>query len=198
MGIEFTYPAGSTPIDADEAQALIPSLSTQAELNQFEALNIVEGVIWAERSRKIKHALLEQETLKLLHRQMFGKTWKWAGSFRLTQKNIGCESWRIPTELQILTEDVRCWIEFSTYPPDEILGRFHHRLVSIHAFPNGNGRHARLATDILCSQMGVPALTWGSAEAPQNRQAYLGALRAADEHDYASLIQFLRGTAFGS
>jgi len=192
--MNFHIPAGSTPLDPNEAEGLIPDLTTQAELNELEQINIDEAWIWAQRSRKVRRSLLELDTLTLLHLQMFGKTWRWAGKYRTTQKNIGCESWKIQTSLYELLQDVNVWIKFSSYPPDEIIGRFHHRLVSIHAFSNGNGRHGRIAADLLSLNLGTPRPTWGMLSLPtiQSREAYIKALRAADANDLAALIRFLR------
>ncbi|AIE85940.1 mobile mystery protein B [Fimbriimonas ginsengisoli] len=190
----FENPDGATPLDLDEAGALIPSLSTQAELNEFEFLNIAEAIDWAERSRKIKADLLRPDTLRLLHKRMFGRTWRWAGQYRTTQKSIGVEAFRISTELLNLTEDVKCWLEFGSYPRGEIAARFHHRLVVIHPFPNGNGRHARLATDLLCERERWPRSLWGAAEGVEPgevRSRYLDSLRQADRHDLSALISFM-------
>lgn len=194
MGIAFDYPEGATPLDPDESEGLIPALGTQSELNEFEALNIVEAVIWARRSTKVKRALLEMDTLRLLHVRMFGKTWRWAGTYRRTQKSIGCEAWRISAELKMLLDDVRVWLEFETYSREEIAARFHHRLVWVHPFPNGNGRFARLVTDLLCAQRGWPVPTWGFSNlvnVGQARSNYLEALRAADRHHFDPLIEFM-------
>ncbi len=194
MEIAFQRSEGATPIDLDEAQGLIPNLSTQVELNEFELLNIAEAVRWAAKNRQIRTELLAAETLRRLHREMFGKTWRWAGSYRLTQKTIGVEAYRISSEVKYLLDDVKYWIENSTYEPVEIAARFHHRLVLIHAFPNGNGRHARLATDLLCEQLGWPKSTWGASDLVEigpARTRYLQALRVADTHDLAPLIAFL-------
>ena len=68
-----------------------------------------------------------------------------------------------PDRTAKLCEDVAVWIESGSYPPDEIAARFHHRLVAIHLFPNGNGRHARTMTDLLLVQrLGRPRFSWGS------------------------------------
>lgn len=195
MGIAFEYPEGATPIDPEEAEGLIPSLSTQGELNEFEATNIAEATAWVERSKNIKRNLLDLEILRVLHKRMFDKTWRWAGCYRTTQKNIGCDASQISTKTMNLINDVKCWMKLQTYPPDEIAARFHHRLVSIHAFPNGNGRHARLATDLLCEMLGLKPMTWGSANLVARGNArtnYLSALRSADKHDMAPLISFMR------
>jgi Fic-DOC domain mobile mystery protein B len=194
--IKFDLPEGATVIDPNEAVGLIPALSTQAELNEFEALNIAEAMDWAERSRQIRNGLLDRETLRLLHKRMFDKTWKWAGKYRQTQKSIGVEAWRISTEIENLLNDVKCWRDYATYEPDEICVRFHHRLVSIHPFPNGNGRHARLAADLLVKTLGREPFSWGSGNLVAStdiRRQYIAALRCADQHDISPLIQFSRG-----
>lgn len=195
MGIGFEYPEGATPLDPDEAADLIPALATQAELNDFEALNIVEAIAWASRSRKLRGNILDRTSLTLLHKQMFGKTWRWAGQYRTTAKNIGVESWKIPAELENLVQDARLWVVGSAYGADELAARFHHRLVLIHAFVNGNGRHARLATDLLCIELGVEVPSWGSGDlvrASEARAAYIDALRRADKNDLGPLTRFLR------
>lgn len=130
-----------------------------------------------------------------LHKRMFKDVWTWAGQFRTTAKNIGIDAYRIPMELRQLVADVRFWVENETYDPDEIAIRFHHRLVAMHPFPNGNGRHARLAADRLARQMDRPRFTWGSAnpvEPDMMRQEYVAALREADEHNIERLLAFAR------
>lgn len=194
MGLRFDYPEGATPLDPDEAADLIPSLATQQELNDFERRNITRAISWAFSSRRVARQLLEVDSLRTLHKRMFDQTWKWAGKFRMTQKSIGVESWRIPTELQNLVEDTKIRIHASSYNPQEIAARFHHRLVSIHPFPNGNGRHARLATDLLCRAQDWPEPLWGRSgliSPEEARQNYLEALRAADSHNLAPLIAFM-------
>jgi Fic-DOC domain mobile mystery protein B len=192
--MKFHYAPGATPLDPDEAVGLIPGhITTQGELNEWEQTNIFEGMQWAARQRKGE--LLREDFLRELHRRMFGKTWKWAGNFRQSDKNIGVDWRQIPVQLRNLLEDVKVQIEFQSYSPDEIALRFHHRLVWIHLFANGNGRHARLAADLLAQKLGRPAFTWGCqslVEANNARKTYLAALRAADAHIYDDLIVFAR------
>lgn len=198
MGIDFFWPEGATPIDPNEAEGLIPTLGTQAELNEFESLNIIEGLLWARRSRRIKKDLLNPATLKLLHKKMFDKTWRWAGTYRVTQKSIGCEAWKIASELKNLTEDTKCWLKFKSYEPQEIATRFHHRLVAIHPFANGNGRFARLATDVLCEGQNWPMSDWGAGnlvEVGGARKAYIRSLQQAHAHDLGPLLNFMWPTA---
>lgn len=193
MAINLDYPTGATPLDGDELARLIPGhITTQGELNEWEQLNIVQGENWARKQRK---EILNEAFLRQLHKQMFGETWKWAGEFRKSDKNIGVDWLKIGVELKKLLDDTHFQIEHASYPPDEIAVRFHHRLVAIHPFPNGNGRHARLMADLLIERLGRPRFTWGShslVDASATRQQYIAALQAADCRDIAPLLAFAR------
>lgn len=193
--IQFHYPAGATPLTPDETEGLIPRhISRQAQLNEWEQANILHGMRWAFRQRKLE--ILSEDFLRELHRKMFGETWEWAGTFRQSDKNIGVD-WRyIPVRLRTLLDDVRTQMEFESYPANEIAVRFHHRLVQIHLFPNGNGRHARLAADFLNRKLAGSPLSWASNDltaADENRRRYIAALRAADARDYRELLEFCNG-----
>jgi Fic-DOC domain mobile mystery protein B len=195
MGVGAPIPSGATPLEPDEAQGLIPGhIRTKGELDEWEQANVLEGSTWALRARP--RDLLTERFVRELHRRMFGNTWKWAGSFRITDKNIGVDpSSQVTIKLRDLLGDARYWLANKTYPMDEIGARFHHRLVAIHPFPNGNGRHARLMTDTLLRHNGADAFTWGGANlkaAGDARDRYLAALRAADGGDYAPLLAFVR------
>lgn len=193
MTVNLDYPYGATPLDADELASLMPGhISTQGELNEWEQLNLVHGEGWARKQRR---EILSEAFVRQLHKQMFGETWKWAGEFRKSDKNIGVDWLKIGVELRKLLDDVHYQIEHASYPPDEIAARFHHRLVAIHPFPNGNGRHARLIADLLAERLGQPRFTWGSrslVDASATRQAYITALQAADARDHAPLLAFAR------
>ncbi|HEX05492.1 MAG TPA: mobile mystery protein B [Bacteroidetes bacterium] len=183
----------STPLTEEEREQLAPSYITlRSELNEAEQANILEAEEWAfSRKRDV----LDERFLKNLHQRMFGRVWRWAGKFRQSERNIGVDAYRISTGLRQLVDDCRYWIENGTYDPDEIATRFHHHLVLIHPFPNGNGRHARLAADLLLTASGRPRFTWGRinlVDASKTRKAYVAALRAADNHDYGPLLQFVR------
>jgi Fic-DOC domain mobile mystery protein B len=194
MAVNLDYPPGATPLDADELGSLIPGhITNQGELNEWEQLNILQGDAWAHKQQR--KDLLDEAFLRQLHRRMFSETWRWAGDFRRSDKNIGVDWLKIGVELRQLLDDVHYQIEHTSYPPDEIAVRFHHRLVSIHPFPNGNGRHARLMADLLAERLGQPRFTWGSqslTDANDTRRHYLAALQAADARDYAPLLAFAR------
>lgn len=183
----------STPLTEEEREDLIPSyIALRPELNEAEQANILEAEEWAFAR---KRDVLDERFLTGLHKRMFGRVWRWAGKFRKTERNIGIDAYRITVELRQLLDDCRYWIEHSTYAPDEIAARFHHRLVWIHPFPNGNGRHARIATDLLLVSMGRPRFTWGRVnlvDPGETRQRYVDALRAADHHDIGPLLEFVR------
>ncbi len=184
---------GQTPLSEGEREGLIPSYITlRRELNEAEQANILEAEEWAFKRRR---DILDTRFLNTLHKRMFGNVWKWAGTFRRSNKNIGVDAYRIPVDLKQLLDDCSFWIESETHTPDEIAARFHHRLVFIHCYPNGNGRHARLAADLLLHRLGSPRFTWGSRnliDPATTRTAYVEALRAADHHDYTPLLAFIR------
>ena len=193
--MNFAYPAGATPLDPDTLAGLLPALTTQAELNEFEERNIVAATLWARRSRLLRREYPNVTALRRLHRQMFDLTWAWAGTFRQVDTNIGVAKQRIPLELHGLCDDVRFWLAHEVYPWDERAAHFHHRLVAIHPFPNGNGRHARLATNILLAQHRQQPFTWGSQSLVADsslRQEYIAALREADAGNIARLLAFVR------
>jgi Fic-DOC domain mobile mystery protein B len=187
-------PDGTTPIDPDEAMGLIPThIRTQAELDAWEQHNIIEGLAWAQR--QIRRELLDELFVRELHRRMFGATWRWAGSFRKSDKNIGIDWHNIPVRLRDLLEDIRAQLADLREPIDQTILKFHHRLVYIHPFANGNGRHARVMADLLAARHGRPAFSWGknlATPAREIRDAYLAALRKADQRDYLPLFQFAR------
>lgn len=183
----------STPLTEEEREQLIPShITLREELNATEEANILKAESWAF---KRKRDVLSEKFLKKLHKEMFGDVWRWAGSFRQTGRNIGVDAYRIPFDLRQLLDDCQYWVAHNTYEPDEIAARFSHRLVFIHPFPNGNGRHSRTAADLLLASMGQERFTWGRAnlvDAGQTRAQYIAALHAADNHDYAPLLAFVR------
>lgn len=183
----------STPLTEEEQADLIPSYITlRSELNEAEQANILEAEDWAFAR---KRDVLNERFQTSLHKRMFGRVWRWAGRFRRTARNIGVDAYRIPLDLRQLNEDCRYWIENGSYEPDEIATRFHHRLVQIHPFPNGNGRHARMATDLLLVAMGRPRFSWGRGNLvniSEARRAYISALRAADNHNIEPLLEFVR------
>ncbi|MBK9326639.1 MAG: mobile mystery protein B [Thiobacillaceae bacterium] len=193
MTVNLDYPPGATPLDADELANLIPGhITTQGELNEWEQLNILQGEAWA---RKQRQEILQEAYVRKLHERMFGETWRWAGEFRKSDKNLGVDWLKIGVELKKLLDDVRYQVEHGSYPADEIAVRFHHRLVAIHPFPNGNGRHARLMADLLAERLGHPRFSWGSrslVDASETRQRYIAALQAADARDYGPLLAFAR------
>ena len=186
-------PQGTTPLDEDEAEGLIPDLHTRGELNAWELGNILKAEEWAFGGRR--GDILTIDFVKELHRRMLDETWTWAGEFRRSDKSIGVYWATIADALRDLLDDTKYWITNGPYPPDEVLARFHHRLVSIHPFPNGNGRHARLMADVLGSVMGWEPLTWGRGNlerAGNARTLYLAALKQADKGHMEPLVNFIR------
>lgn len=195
MTIAARMSDGNTPLSPEELADLIPNLATKEELNEWERENILLAREWATADRTQPEEMASDEYIRKLHRKMFDQTWKWAGQYRVTEKNIGVPVHEIRERLMELLGDVRYWIEKGTHSPDEIAVRFHHRLVLIHPFPNGNGRHARLMADALVMKLGRPAFTWGSANLVREGEArtqYLDTIRAADRGNIQPLLRFSR------
>ena len=189
----FEADDAATPLTPAEREGLIPThVALRGELNELEQQNIVEANSWAfERKRNI----LDEAFLRGLHRRMFNKVWRWAGEYRKTERNLGVKPHLIQPSLIQAIDDARYWVDHNTYKTDELAVRFHHKIVQIHPFPNGNGRWSRLAADLLVTSQGGSRFSWGGAnlQASGNaRKRYIDALHAADNHDFAPLVAFAR------
>ena len=192
----FQEPDDATPLDpALRGDLLQTWITSRADLNEAEEENIVKGAAWGRRRRGKAADILTEGFVKALHKQMFGEVWKWAGTYRRSELNIGIAAHMITAEMPAMLNDVRYWVEHKTYPPDEIAARLHHRLTQIHAFPNGNGRHARMMADLLIERLGGQGFSWGGgilADVGTLRDRYVTALKAADGHDIQPLLGFIR------
>ncbi len=197
MGLDLDYIDGQTPIDDDEKEGLlIETITTKGDLDEFEQKNIEEAMQW-EFGRKFKATqVFTEKFIRDIHKRMYGEVWAWAGEFRRTDKNIGIDKHQIPVALKMLCDDALFWLEHESYTPEEIAVRFKHRLVSIHCFPNGNGRHSRFMGDIVVEKLlGQEPFTWGAgnlSKAGDTRTTYLQAVKAADLGEYAPLLSFAR------
>lgn len=183
----------ATPLTLEEKRDLIPAhIAYRLELNEAEQENITRAQDWALHRKRDP---LSDKFVSELHRRMLGEVWRWAGKYRLSERNLGIAFYEIPVAVRQLLDDTKAWIEYKAYPPDEIAVRFHHRLVQIRPFPNGNGRHSRLMADLLVMRLGGERFSWGSAnlqDAGDLRQRYIAALQAADKHDIGPLLAFAR------
>ncbi len=187
---------GNTPLSPEELNDLIPDLTTKEDLNEWERQNILEAAAWALDPRNLNRKdPFSEAYVRELHLRMFDQTWKWAGIYRITEKNIGIPHYQIRESLPALLGDARYWVEHQTFEPDELAVRFHHKLVCIHPFANGNGRHARLMADVVVRRLARPLFTWGTADivrAGDFRRSYIEALRAADKNDIQPILVFAR------
>ena len=156
MGLNDALPAGATPLDGEELEGLLSThLVDRSQLNEWEQRNIESALLWLSRQRR--PSPLQEAWLRRLHREMFGQSWRWAGQYRTSDKSIGADWRQIRMQVPALLADIAYQVEHRVASVDEIAVRFHHRLVTIHPFPNGNGRHARLIADVLIEQLGAPA-----------------------------------------
>lgn len=195
--MSIDYPEGATPLDPDELQGLkFKHVTTRGQLDHLEQANIQQGLAWLQRQKS--KDILNEAFMRDLHKRLFGEVWAWAGTFRRTEENIGIDPLHISVQLRVLLDDMRFWLENGTYEPLEAVVRFHHKLVFIHLFPNGNGRHARIMADaILTKVLDMPPIDWSGKYDLQTmnerRHQYIQALRAADEGDIHPLLQFIAG-----
>lgn len=197
MGLDLEYIYGQTPLSDEEKEGLlIKSITTRGELDELEQLNIEKAVEWTLKNRFSEEKILTEEFIKLVHKKMLGDVWNWAGKFRRSEKNIGVDWIKIGAELRTLLDDTMYWIEKRTYSPDETAIRFKHKLVTIHCFSNGNGRHSRLMADIIIeSVFGMKVFTWNNSNLvkPNNaRKEYIDSIRQADNGSIKPLLEFAR------
>jgi Fic-DOC domain mobile mystery protein B len=193
VGLNDGLPDGATPLDGEELEGLLPThLVNRGQLNEWEQQNIEAALLWLSRQRRPPP--LEEAWLRRLHREMFGQSWRWAGQYRISDKSIGADWRQIRLQVPALLADIAYQLDHRVEPRDHVAIRFHHRLVSIHPFPNGNGRHARLSADVLIEQLGAPRFSWGGSsnlvEASTLRQRYIAALQQADRGDISALLAF--------
>ena len=187
----FEADDNSTPLTAEEKDGLkLKWITLRSELNEAEARNIAQAQVWL-MSNKNKD-FCSDTFLRELHKKMFGDVWKWAGTYRTSERNIGVAPYQIPMKLMQLFDDVNFWIENKTYSNREIAVRLHHKLVQIHPFPNGNGRVSRLMADLVLEKLEGTKLYWGNTNlvnVSEIRSTYIAALRKADAGDYSDLLE---------
>src|ERR1700728_3546968 len=150
----FTAGDGNTPLSPEEQDDLIPDLTTKEELNEWERQNILEASAWALDPRNLnRQDPFSEPYVRELHLRMFDQTWKWAGAYRTTEKNIGIPHYQIREALPALLGDARYWVETETFEPDQLGVRFHHKTLALPPLANGNGRHARLMADVVVRRL---------------------------------------------
>lgn len=182
---------GHTELSAEDQDGLIPTyIATRGELFDAEQRNISQALL---RRPPGTEELLDDKYLRDLHSALFGQVWKWAGQYRTRETNIGIEPSQIAVAVRSLVDDVTWWTDSGTFAIDEIAVRFHHRLVAIHPFRNGNGRHGRVTADYLARSLGSEPFTWGrflDLPTSELRKAYQSALQEADAGAIKPLLSF--------
>lgn len=198
MTVLIDNPEGATPLSPDDILGLKHKhVETREQLNELEAANILQGQIWASKLKvRTLESIFVRDFIAELHRALFGDVWDWAGDFRLRELNIGVDPLNIPVELHNFLEDAKCWIEFNHYDHLELSARIQHRLVKIHPFVNGNGRHSRIFTDIVrVFLLKEKPMKWAEAKLENmttERAAYISGLRKADGGDFTEFVEYLR------
>ncbi len=197
MGLIFEYEEGQTPLAEEEKGGLLlPSITNHEDLDEFEQLNIEKALLWLMSKKFKKEKILTEDFVIALHKKMFDGVWRWAGTFRKSEKNIGVSWINIRTDLKVVLDDTAFWIDNATFPPDEIAIRFKHRLVAIHCFANGNGRHSRIMADAIIELIfKKEVFSWNHSnmvKADETRKKYISAIRTADNGNIQPLLKFAR------
>ena len=195
--MELKYQEAQTPLNEEEKEGLlVKGITTHLELDEHEQLNIEKAIAWTIERKFKQEKILTEKFIKDLHKKMFSDVWAWAGLFRKSEKNIGVEWIKISIELKYLLDDTIFWIKNEIYSPDEIAIRFKHKLVSIHCFSNGNGRHSRIMADIIVESIfGKEVFSWhhsNMVKADETRKNYITAVREADKGNINPLVEFAR------
>lgn len=197
MGLIFEYEEGQTPLAEEEKEGLLlPSITNHEDLDEFEQLNIEKALLWLMSKKFKKEKILTEDFVIALHKKMFDGVWRWAGTFRKSEKNIGVSWINIQTDLKVVLDDTAFWIDNATFSPDEIAIRFKHRLVAIHCFANGNGRHSRIMADAIIELIfKKEVFSWNHSnmvKADETRKKYISAIRTADNGNIQPLLKFAR------
>ncbi len=195
MGLKIEYGLGQTPLPEELKLGLkIKTITTRSELDRYEQRNIIQALRWLAPSKIQAETLLSASFLNQLHTKMYGDVWAWAGTYRTFETNIGVPYYRIGTELKQLLDDVLYWYHHQTYEPAELALRCKHRLVSIHCYPNGNGRHSRLVADLVMEKLySLAYFPWGNSKLVADdeiRKTYIKALQHADQGEMGPLMSF--------
>jgi Fic-DOC domain mobile mystery protein B len=193
MGLDFLdyNEKGETLLNSDDRKGLKVPAGTHEDVNIYEKGNITKGCSWLKTTKVSDPWSIAFS--QNLHSKLLGDVWDWAGKFRTSDTNLGIDWKQISVSLKNFFNDLEAWEEYGSYPPREILARFHHRTVSIHPFPNGNGRWSRIYTSHYDSKVHKIKIDWtGGFEDPEeSRKEYLEAIRAGDERDLSLLIKYM-------
>jgi Fic-DOC domain mobile mystery protein B len=198
MGLNLEPKEGDTLLSPEELDQVIPKhITNRLQLDEVEQDNIEDAIVWVFKQRTIKpEKVFIREFQDNLHKKMLGKVWKWAGQKKTRETNIGVPPFQIEVKRKMLNDDALFWVQNNTWPPVELAVRFHHRLVQIHCYPNGNGRHRRIMADIILTKLyKLPAIDWLGGDlvnASETRKSYIEAMKEADKGDYSPLFKCIR------
>lgn len=195
MGRLTVKPASGETL-LDDISGLIPAyITNRKELDEAEFLNINKAFkFYFINPKNLSKFEITRESLFNVHKKMFSLVWEWAGKKRKSNKNIGIEPYKIDEEIKKLIDDYNYWIKNDS-DFTEILARLHHRFVWIHPFEGGNGRWARLVTDILYFKKTKKHLNFPEDELKLRttfRDEYLKALKESDKGNFDSLVIFFK------
>ena len=189
----FGMVSGETPIDPSKLKKSHKWIKNRAQLAEVEAKAV--GLVHAKYLHGKPDRRRAPFTFKWMmnvNKEMFGKIWVWAGVRRKIElAGVGSKPYNIEVEVNELLGDMVVWTD-TGMPLIEQATRLHHRAVFIHPFENGNGRWARLLSNILLKQNDGAIVSWpddnlvGCSSAI--REEYISCLKAADQGDVEPLL----------
>lgn len=182
----------------DISDLLLRHLTTRESRNTVELETIgraYDKYVFRGRKKNAGNKWLTEEYIRQVHRDMFGGIWNWAGKYRQVNLNIGITWSQIPEQITVLCDDFVFWnTTQSAMPILEVAARLQNRLTHIHPFKNGNGRHARLITDIFLRSQDHPLPKWPQIQLIEHgdavRREYIAAMKQADMGNFDPLITF--------
>jgi len=191
--------ADATPLDDISGLKLDTSKPyTMDEIYLYEAKNITQATLkYLSLVPDKKLAPFSFEWFLILHKEMFGEVWEWAGKLRQVELSIGVKAYLVSTELKKLVDDLEFWEQNRSFDVIETASRIHHRSVQIHPFLNGNGRWSRMLANIYLKQNGLQPTKWNEnllSKENLHRDDYIKALKKADNGDYRDLIKLQANT----
>lgn len=154
----------------------------------FEAVNHQDAIEHVESLVHPSYKLQERDILDVQALVLQRIEKEYAGRYRTSGVRISGANFVPPNALKIdrFMSELLDWVQSIDAEIHPLIKAtiFHHRFVWIHPFFDGNGRTARLITNLLVMKHGYPPLII----LKNDRQKYYRALNQANKEDYGKLL----------
>ena len=192
LTLEWTYNTNSiegNTLTLQETKMVIEegfTIKGKSLREHFEAVNHQEAIEYVESLLSDNYQLKETDIMEI-HALVLQKIEKdFAGRFRTSGVRISGANFVPPNALKIseLIAELIGWVNTSDIDILLKVAIFHHRMVWIHPFFDGNGRTTRLLFNLLLMQEGFPP----AIILKNDRKKYYDALNQANQEDYSKLV----------